>query len=119
VRGAASAVSVGGVWLVLTGFEQNVWSTLTVPSDKGGVRAVVREEARLNGDVHGGHSRWGAATGASPFLIGLVSIGLVTWFAMPDGGDAVVRAAGDRGPSPARRRGAPVRGRELAGRRRS
>src|ERR687895_553192 len=35
---------------------------------QGGVRVVVREEARVNGDVHGGHSRCGLVTGASRFL---------------------------------------------------
>ena len=29
---------------------------------QGGVRVVVRERARVNGDVHGGHTRWGSMT---------------------------------------------------------
>ena len=53
-----------------------------------GVRVVVREEARVNGDVHGGHARCGSVTGASRFLIGLV-----TCFATHDGIPAVARAA--------------------------
>ena len=51
-----------------------------------GVRVVVREEARVNGDVHGGHARCGSVTGASRFLIGLV-----TCFATHDGIPAVAR----------------------------
>src|SRR6202171_4788771 len=46
---------------------------------QGCVRVVVREEARVNGEVHGGHARCGSVTGASRFLIGLV-----TCFATPD-----------------------------------
>src|SRR5919199_5194693 len=38
-----------------------------------GVRVVVWEEARVNGDVHGGHASWGSVTAASRFLIGLVT----------------------------------------------
>src|SRR3712207_8461376 len=33
----------------------------------------VREEARVNGDVHGSHSTCGPGAGASRFLIGLVT----------------------------------------------
>jgi hypothetical protein len=33
----------------------------------------VREEGRLNREVHDGHCRWGSVTGASRFLIGLVT----------------------------------------------
>ena len=55
---------------------------------QGGVRVVVREEARVNGDVHGGHARCGSVAGASRFLIGLV-----TCFATHDGIPAVARAA--------------------------
>jgi hypothetical protein len=33
----------------------------------------MREEARVNGDVHGRHARCGSVTGASRFLIGLVT----------------------------------------------
>src|ERR1022692_3323511 len=40
---------------------------------QGGVRVVVREEARVNGDVHGGQASCGSVTRASRFLIGLVS----------------------------------------------
>src|SRR5580704_11139128 len=40
---------------------------------QGCVRVVVREEGRLNGDVHGVHRRCGSGTGASRFLIGLVT----------------------------------------------
>src|SRR5438552_14231814 len=40
---------------------------------QGRVRVVVREDARVNGDVHGGHSRCGSVTGASRFLTGLVT----------------------------------------------
>src|SRR5712671_2661835 len=52
---------------------------------QGCVRVVMREEGRVNGDVHGGHSSCGSVTGATRFLIGLV-----TCFAAP---------AGARGPS--------------------
>src|SRR5205807_5156522 len=38
----------------------------------GCVRVVMREELRVNGDVHGGHSSCGSVTGASRFLIGWV-----------------------------------------------
>ena len=38
-----------------------------------GLRVVVREEARVDGDVHGGHASWGSAAGASRFLTGLVT----------------------------------------------
>src|SRR6266487_4051385 len=40
---------------------------------QGGVRVVMREEARVDGDVHGGHTRCGWVTGASRFLTGLVT----------------------------------------------
>ena len=56
-----------------------------------GVRVVVREEARVNGDVHGGHVRCGSGAGASRFLTGLV-----TCFATQDGNPAVA-------PPPSRR----------------
>ena len=55
---------------------------------QGCVRVVVREEARVNGDVHGGHASCGSVTGASRFLIGLV-----TCFATHGGIPAVARAA--------------------------
>jgi hypothetical protein len=55
---------------------------------QGCVRVVVREEARVNGEIHGGHSSCGSVTGASRFLIGLV-----TCFATHDGIPAVTRAA--------------------------
>jgi hypothetical protein len=55
---------------------------------QGGVRVVVREETRVNGDVHAGHDRCGSRAGASRFLIGLV-----TCFARHDGIPAVARAA--------------------------
>ena len=55
---------------------------------QGGVRVVVREEARVNGDVHGGHASCGSVAGASRFLIGLV-----TCFATHGGIPAVARAA--------------------------
>ena len=55
---------------------------------QGGVRVVVREEARVNGDVHGGHASCGSVTGASRFLTGLV-----TCFATHGGIPAVARAA--------------------------
>jgi hypothetical protein len=40
----------------------------------------MREEGRVNGDVHDGHDRCGSVAGASRFLIGLV-----TCFATDDG----------------------------------
>jgi hypothetical protein len=46
----------------------------------------------VNGDVHGGHSRCGSVTGASRFLIGLV-----TCFATHDGIPAVARRPGPCG----------------------
>jgi hypothetical protein len=55
---------------------------------QGCVRVVVREEARVNGDVHGGHASCGSVTRASRFLIGLV-----TCFAMHGDIPAVARAA--------------------------
>ena len=58
---------------------------------QGGVRVVVREEGRVNGDVHGGHASCGSGAGASRFLIGLV-----TCFATHDGMPAVARAASRR-----------------------
>ena len=48
----------------------------------------MREEARVNGDVHGGNYRCGSGAGASRFLIGLV-----TCFATQEGIPAVARAA--------------------------
>ena len=58
---------------------------------QGGVRVVVREEGRVNGDVHAGHARCGSGAGASRFLIGLV-----TCFATHGGIPAVARAASSR-----------------------
>ena len=58
---------------------------------QGGVRVVVREEGRVNGDVHDGHASCGSVTGASRFLTGLV-----TCFATQDGIPAVARAASRR-----------------------
>ena len=55
---------------------------------QGGVRVVVRKEARVNGDVHGRQSRCGSGAGASRFLTGLV-----TCFATQDGIPAVAPAA--------------------------
>src|SRR5215510_13242607 len=55
---------------------------------QGGIRIVVREEARVNGDVHGGHASCGSVTRASRFLTGLV-----TCFATHDGIPAVAAAA--------------------------
>ena len=43
------------------------------PEGEGGVRVVVREGARVNGDVHGGHATCAWVTSASRFLIGLVT----------------------------------------------
>ena len=40
---------------------------------QGGVRLVVREEARVNRDAHDGHASCGSGTRASRFLIGLVT----------------------------------------------
>ena len=56
-----------------------------------GLRVVVREEGRVNGDVHGGHARCGSRAGASRFLIGLVTC-LATHGGMP----AVAPAASRR-----------------------
>src|SRR5205807_8902935 len=53
-----------------------------------GVRVVVREEARVNGDVHGSQASCGSVTRASRFLIGLV-----TCFATHGGIPAVAPAA--------------------------
>src|SRR4051812_23283963 len=47
---------------------------------QGGVRVDVREDGGVNGQVHGGHARCGPPTGASRFLIGLL-----TCFATHDG----------------------------------
>src|SRR5680860_383008 len=55
---------------------------------QGGVRVVVRKEARVNGDVHGSQTRCGSVAGASRFLIGLVAC-----FATHDGIPAVARCA--------------------------
>src|SRR5262245_19498664 len=55
---------------------------------QGGLRVVLREEARENGDVHGGHASCRLVTGAFRFLIGLV-----TCFATHDGIPAVARAS--------------------------
>ena len=55
---------------------------------QGGVRVVVREEARVNGDVHGRHANCRSSSRASRFLIGLV-----TCFATHAGIPAVARAA--------------------------
>src|SRR5215472_11672218 len=54
---------------------------------QGGVRVVMREEARLDADVHDGHASCGSVTGASRFLTGLV-----TCFATHEGIPAVARA---------------------------
>ena len=40
---------------------------------QGGVRVVVREEARVNGDVHGDQASCGSGARASRFLTGLVT----------------------------------------------
>ena len=40
---------------------------------QGRVRVVVREQALVNGDVHGGHASVRSVTGASRFLTGLVT----------------------------------------------
>src|SRR5829696_8791295 len=58
---------------------------------QGRVRVVLREEARVNGDVHGGHARCGSVTRASRFLTGLV-----TCFATHDSIPSVARAASRR-----------------------
>ena len=55
---------------------------------QGGVRVVMREEARVNGDIHAHHASRGPAAGASRFLTGLV-----TCFATHGGIPAVARAA--------------------------
>jgi drug/metabolite transporter (DMT)-like permease len=55
---------------------------------QGGVRVIVRKEARVNGDVHAGHTSCGSMTGASRFLTGLV-----TCFATHGGIPAIARAA--------------------------
>ena len=55
---------------------------------EGCVRVVVRQEARVNGDVHGGQASGARLTGASRFLIGLV-----TCFATHGAIPAVARAA--------------------------
>ncbi len=55
---------------------------------QGCVRIVVREEACVNSDVHGGHASGASVSGASRFLIGLV-----TCFATHGGIPAVARAA--------------------------
>src|SRR3954464_7512339 len=47
---------------------------------QGGVRVDVRQDGGVNGQVHGGHARCGPPTGASRFLIGLL-----TCFATHDG----------------------------------
>jgi hypothetical protein len=44
---------------------------------RGRVRVVVREDSHADGDVHGGHSRFGPVTGASRFLIGLVTCAIM------------------------------------------
>jgi hypothetical protein len=56
-----------------------------------GARGVMHEEGRLNADVHDGQASCGSVTGASRFLIGLV-----TCFATHDGSPAVARAASRR-----------------------
>src|SRR3954452_16760745 len=56
-----------------------------------GLRVVVGEEGRVDGDVHGDHATDGSATGASRFLTGLVTC-LATQAGMP----AVPRAASRR-----------------------
>jgi hypothetical protein len=55
---------------------------------QGGVRVVVREEARVNGDIHGDQASCGSVTRASRFLIGLV-----TCFATHDGIPAAATVA--------------------------
>src|SRR5262249_44345784 len=55
---------------------------------QGCFRVVMREEARVNGDVHGSQASWGPVPRASRFLTGLV-----TRFATHDGIPAVARAA--------------------------
>src|ERR1700694_2117645 len=54
---------------------------------QGCVRVALREEGRVDGEVHGGHASCGSLAGASRFLIGLV-----TCFATHDGSSAVARA---------------------------
>src|SRR6266511_6186369 len=48
-----------------------------------GVRVVVREEARVNGEVHGGHASCGSVAGASRFLTGLVTWNGRPWWREP------------------------------------
>ena len=55
---------------------------------QGGVRVRVREEARVNGEVHGGQASRGPVTRASRFLTGLV-----TCLATHDGSPAAAAAA--------------------------
>ena len=55
---------------------------------EGGVRILVRQEAGVNRDVHGGHASCGSLTGASRFLTGRV-----TCLATHDGIPAVACAA--------------------------
>src|ERR1700726_4749749 len=58
---------------------------------QGCIRVVLREEGRVNGEVHDGHASCGSVTGASRFLIGLV-----TCFATHDAIPAVARAVWPR-----------------------
>src|SRR6516162_6268957 len=58
---------------------------------QGRVWVVVREKRRVNGDAHNGHARYGSVTGASRFLIGLV-----TCFATHGGIPTVACAASRR-----------------------
>jgi hypothetical protein len=55
---------------------------------QGGIRVVLREEARVDGDVHGGQASCGSGAGASRSLTGLV-----TCFATHGGIPAVAPAA--------------------------
>src|SRR6478735_11357152 len=63
--------------------------TESVPVEgQSGVGIVLRQEARVNGDIHGGHASCGSVTRASRFLIGRV-----TCFTMHDGISVVARLA--------------------------
>src|SRR5664279_4127260 len=58
---------------VVSDIEADLEAESVAIEGQGGVRVVLREEARMNGDVHGGHASCGAEVRASRFLTGLVT----------------------------------------------
>src|SRR3954470_10868046 len=59
--------------LALTDVETDLEAEDVAVERHGRVGVVVREGARVNGDVHDAHAKWSSTSGASRFLTGLVT----------------------------------------------